>query len=422
MPRCLAGPSLSRAPTPPVSTWRSRTTRTSPLPHASCLRRCAPTSRRSIRSRGLPTTSRMKGTASASDRLARLDEWRDRLHEAATATGGRPAAADRDALVLLALGHSIRTLDLPLSLFDDLLSAFGQDTTTTRYASWRDVFDYCRRSANPVGRLVLRIAGRRDEALDRSSDALCTALQLTNFWQDFGRDWQAGRLYVPAGCSGCVRRQRSRPVTGPDDAGLDGSDRDVRDRDARPVSPGANCVRWSERTPADRAQADLAWGAPRSGEGRARAGGPARETAHAQGVRPAAASLARGVVGRSAGLMARKTSFYYAFLVLPADQRRAIIAVWDFCRAVDDAVDESTTGAREAVAFWRAELARCYDGGAPQTSQGTAASAADSSASIFHELPLRMSSTASRWIWTMCGTRRLRTSASTAGGLPQPWG
>ena len=63
---------------------------------------------------------------------------------------------------------------------------------TTRYASWADVFDYCRRSANPVGRLVLRIAGYRDEALDRSSDALCTALQLTNFWQDFGRDWRAG--------------------------------------------------------------------------------------------------------------------------------------------------------------------------------------------------------------------------------------
>jgi hydroxysqualene synthase len=59
------------------------------------------------------------------------------------------------------------------------------------------VFDYCRRSANPVGRLVLRIAGYRDGALDRSSDALCTALQLTNFWQDLGRDWLAGRLYVP---------------------------------------------------------------------------------------------------------------------------------------------------------------------------------------------------------------------------------
>jgi phytoene synthase len=75
--------------------------------------------------------------------------------------------------------------------------------------------------------------------------------------------------------------------------------------------------------------------------------------------------------------MARKTSFYYAFLVLPADQRRAIIAVWDFCRAVDDAVDEEPSSmalglptGREAVAFWRAEIARCYDGAEPQTSQG----------------------------------------------------
>src|SRR5712671_885433 len=74
--------------------------------------------------------------------------------------------------------------------------------------------------------------------------------------------------------------------------------------------------------------------------------------------------------------MARKTSFYYAFLVLPSEQRRAIIAVWDFCRAVDDAVDEEPSVAaqglptgREAVAFWRAELARCYDGVEPQTEQ-----------------------------------------------------
>ena len=65
---------------------------------------------------------------------------------------------------------------------------------TTRGAS---LLDYCRRSANPVGRLVLRIAGHDDARLDRSSDALCTALQLTNFWQDLDRDWQNGRLYVP---------------------------------------------------------------------------------------------------------------------------------------------------------------------------------------------------------------------------------
>ena len=129
-------------------------------------------------------------------RLARLFEWQQRLHDAARGAGGS-GADSRDDLIFIALGHSMRELDLPLPLFDDLLSAFAQDITTTRYDSWADLFDYCRRSANPIGRLVLRIAGHRDEALDRSSDALCTALQLTNFWQDFGRDWHAGRLYVP---------------------------------------------------------------------------------------------------------------------------------------------------------------------------------------------------------------------------------
>ena len=71
-----------------------------------------------------------------------------------------------------------------MSLFEDLLSAFKQDVTVRRYAAWSDVYDYCRRSANPVGRIVLRVAGYRDGSLDGSSDALCTALQLTNFWQD----------------------------------------------------------------------------------------------------------------------------------------------------------------------------------------------------------------------------------------------
>jgi squalene synthase HpnC len=138
-----------------------------------------------------------EGAAPAAERQARLRAWQRRLHEAAAASDGTGESQDGDDLMFVALGHTIRSLDLPVSLFDDLVSAFGQDTMTTRYASWRDVLDYCRRSANPVGRLVLRIAGCRDDALDRSSDALCTALQLTNFWQDFGRDWRAGRLYVP---------------------------------------------------------------------------------------------------------------------------------------------------------------------------------------------------------------------------------
>jgi phytoene synthase len=99
--------------------------------------------------------------------------------------------------VFFALGHTIRSCSLPVSLFEDLLSAFRQDVVTKRCASWAEVMDYCRRSANPVGRLVLRVAGLADERLDRASDAVCTALQLTNFWQDLERDWQKGRLYVP---------------------------------------------------------------------------------------------------------------------------------------------------------------------------------------------------------------------------------
>lgn len=148
-----------------------------------------------------------EGDVAPEARRARLNALREQLHRAVAAdAAGEPleleppdAPEDLEApeAMLRALAHSMRTLDLPVSLFEDLLSAFGQDTTTTRYASWAEVFDYCRRSANPVGRLVLRIAGIRDEHLDRSSDALCTALQLANFWQDFGRDWKAGRLYVP---------------------------------------------------------------------------------------------------------------------------------------------------------------------------------------------------------------------------------
>ena len=119
------------------------------------------------------------------ERLRLLDDWEAQL----TGEG-------RDAVVV-ALHQTIRACDLPLRLFTDLLSAFRQDVTTHKYETWAEVLDYCRRSANPIGRLVLRVAGYDDAALDRRSDAVCTALQLTNFWQDFDRDWQQGRLYVP---------------------------------------------------------------------------------------------------------------------------------------------------------------------------------------------------------------------------------
>lgn len=125
------------------------------------------------------------------ERLQLLDEWRAMLHSAAA---GDEAANP----IFRALAHTVRTCDLPIELLDDLLSAFRQDVLVHRYATWHEVLDYCRRSANPVGRLVLRVAGIRTEHADRASDALCSALQLANFWQDFGVDWSRGRLYVPA--------------------------------------------------------------------------------------------------------------------------------------------------------------------------------------------------------------------------------
>lgn len=139
-----------------------------------------------------------EGRRPVAERYRLLDGWLARLR---ACVDQRPAAppsgADRDDLIFMAVSASIRARDLPVALFEDLLSAFRQDVETHRYRTWADVLDYCRRSANPVGRLVLRIAGYRDERLDASSDALCTALQLANFWQDFGRDFRAGRLYVP---------------------------------------------------------------------------------------------------------------------------------------------------------------------------------------------------------------------------------
>lgn len=135
-----------------------------------------------------------EGSRTPAARYALLDDWERRL------TDGPPAAAaaDSDAdAIFLALGDTIRRFSLELSLFTDLLSAFRQDVARKRYDTWDDVLDYCRRSANPVGRLVLRIAGHREPRLDGWSDHVCTALQLTNFWQDLAIDLERGRLYVP---------------------------------------------------------------------------------------------------------------------------------------------------------------------------------------------------------------------------------
>jgi squalene synthase HpnC len=86
---------------------------------------------------------------------------------------------------------------MPKSLFLDLLTAFKQDVVKSRYQSFREILEYCRYSANPVGRLVLIICGEASEATFRLSDAVCTALQLANFWQDVAVDAKKDRIYLP---------------------------------------------------------------------------------------------------------------------------------------------------------------------------------------------------------------------------------
>ena len=142
-----------------------------------------------------------EGVQRPADRHRALDAWMIRLRMSLDRTNDAGEDAPEDDVICRALAATIRDRELPVSLFEDLISAFRQDVTVHRYDSWDELLDYCRRSANPVGRLVLRIAGYRDAELDRASDDICSALQLTNFLQDFEVDWRRGRLYIPSDIS-----------------------------------------------------------------------------------------------------------------------------------------------------------------------------------------------------------------------------
>jgi squalene synthase HpnC len=107
------------------------------------------------------------------------------------------AAAPRTA-VFVALHETILKHDIPIAPFLDLIDAFKQDQTVRRYDTFEQLLDYCRRSANPVGRLVLYLCGYRDEERQKLADKTCTALQLANFWQDVRRDiMELDRIYIP---------------------------------------------------------------------------------------------------------------------------------------------------------------------------------------------------------------------------------
>ena len=124
--------------------------------------------------------------------LRLLDWWRQDL--LAMYAGERPKHP-----VFVALQGTSKQYQLPVTPFDDLITAFVQDQTVTRYRDFDHLFDYCKYSANPVGRLVLGLCGYNDEERYALSDATCTALQLANFWQDVTVDLKKDRVYLPVG-------------------------------------------------------------------------------------------------------------------------------------------------------------------------------------------------------------------------------
>jgi squalene synthase HpnC len=121
--------------------------------------------------------------------LELLDQWQGELDACYEGTPKHP--------VFVALAETVRQFDIPKHEFSDLLIAFRQDQTITRFETFKDLLAYCRYSANPVGHLVLHLCGYRDFERQYLSDFTCTALQLANFWQDVSVDYEKGRIYLP---------------------------------------------------------------------------------------------------------------------------------------------------------------------------------------------------------------------------------
>lgn len=138
-----------------------------------------------------------EGDAAPETRLADLARFRAELHRiGAESTIIEPADSGL-APIFVPLAATVRRHQLPITPFFDLLSAFEQDVGTHRYADFDMLRDYCARSADPVGRLMLHLYAAATPGNFTEADAICTGLQLTNFWQDVRQDWHRGRVYLP---------------------------------------------------------------------------------------------------------------------------------------------------------------------------------------------------------------------------------
>ncbi len=356
--------------------------------------------------------------SSASRALALLDWWE---HELGLCYANRPSHA-----VFVALAPTVRAFDIPIQPFRDLLTAFRQDQVVHRYGSWDQVLRYCRYSANPVGRLVLYLCGYRDAERQRLSDAICTALQLANFWQDVSRDLDKGRIYIPgdllshhglaaeviearhfdaqyaALMKDLLARTRALfaeglPLTGKVDAALR-VDLDLFSRGGLAVLEAIESIGYNtlEHRPSvgqftrarllSHAVAGRFMAALTAGSNTARKTSPVPPAgAASRGNQNSAGSIdtieASYIQCRSLARSAA-SNFYYAFYMLPRPKRNALCALYAFMRLVDDVTDapspSSTTNAgttdaaagassrvsekRAALARWRALLEQAVAG------------------------------------------------------------
>jgi len=338
---------------------------------------------------------------------ALLNEWDLELRDCYAGKVSHP--------VFIALRETISALEIPFEPFSDLLVAFRQDQSVRRYATWDDVFAYCRYSANPVGRLVLYLCGYRDEARQRLSDATCTALQLANFWQDVTRDLEKGRIYIPLEALAAhglteddivQRRFDSRyvslmkellartrqlfaqgmPLARSVDSGLR-VDIEMFSRGGLAVlhaieSVGYNTLEHRPSIPKSKQFSLLVRALALRLISIAQPSAPvAPATTVAQGklaiveggcLEPstrkmndaAGSGVAESYAQCHSIARAARSNFYYAFYLLPKPKRDGLAALYAFMRLIDDVADdaENLEGAQQGIAKWRAAFDEAVTG------------------------------------------------------------
>jgi squalene synthase HpnC len=305
-----------------------------------------------------------------------LDWWEEQLSDCYAAKLASPAKHP----VFVALADTIRQFQIPAEPFRDLLSAFRQDQRITRYESADDVLDYCRRSANPVGQLVLALGRVNDSESLRLSDHICTGLQLANFCQDVARDWERGRIYLPQATLRANHYTEEHFAAREYNPGFRNALKTEMDRAEEHLRIGQALV---QRVPAElrfdvslfvagglaildaiRQQDYNVWSQrpTLSKAGKLRIA--ARCWFRQSSKKPAGAALEASYTHCRRLAIRSASNFVWAFCLLPKPKRRAMYALYAFLRKTDDLGDDDPDPQRSlaAIAAWRTSLDRALEG------------------------------------------------------------